>query len=704
MISEQAAGHIDRDVHAGLDLAVRLLHAEIDALRAAGVPVGEDDYRGLYIPEREVDRLLQATPFPAGRGRPSAVGEALRSELTALVERASGRLRRLIDLGPLGPFEVGCLFVCLASEVDPGVERLLAYAQDDVTRRRPCVDLLLRLVGADGYEQREALLPGAPLLRHRLVRLLDEPGHSQTSLSSRYVALDPRVVEYLLGNDALCDPVAHHAELLAGAGDGSGLLDPELRAALGALGQGPEENRPRSLAVRGSDNVLLRAAASAIGAGCGVPVLAVDAPALAAEIGAEAGFTLVIREAMMQEAILLLESADSLEFADRARLALQLEAQRPLRLAVVGMGSDADWPGFRVDIGELDFDRRRRLWDEALPHETEELSEAVGSVAAKFRLGVEGIRRAGEQAVISARWRDPPAGRPSAGDLHAAARSQSTPILSGLARKITPHYRWDDLVLPNDALEQLREISARVEHRHKVYESWGFERKLSLSRGVIALLAGNSGTGKTMAADVMANAVGLDLYRIDLSAVVSKYIGETEKNLDAIFREAERSNAILFFDEADALFGKRSEVKDAHDRYANIETAYLLQRMEEYSGIVILATNLKMNLDEAFVRRLHFVVDFPMPDEPFRRRIWEGAVPAEAPLATDIDWDFLARQFKVSGGNIKNAVVAGAFLAAGEGGPIAMSHLIRGMRREYQKLGRMVTEAEFGKYSTLLQS
>jgi SpoVK/Ycf46/Vps4 family AAA+-type ATPase len=367
------------------------------------------------------------------------------------------------------------------------------------------------------------------------------------------------------------------------------------------------------------------------------------------------------------------------------------------------MDSEADWPGFRVDIGGLDFDRRRRLWIEALPANSDDLDDAVDSVAAKFRLGVEGIRRAGEQAVVAARWRDPSSAVPSAIDLHAAARNQSTPILSGLARKITPHYRWDDLILPADALDQLQEISARVEHRYSVYESWGFERKLSLSRGVIALLAGNSGTGKTMAADVMANALGLDLYRIDLSAVVSKYIGETEKNLDAIFREAERSNAILFFDEADALFGKRSEVKDAHDRYANIETAYLLQRMEEYSGIVILATNLKMNLDEAFVRRLHFVVDFPMPDEPFRKRIWEGAIPPEAPLGEDIDWDFLARQFKVSGGNIKNAVVAGAFLAAGEGRPIEMSHLVRGMRREYQKLGRMVTDAEFGKYSALFQ-
>src|SRR6185436_20076090 len=230
-----------------------------------------------------------------------------------------------------------------------------------------------------------------------------------------------------------------------------------------------------------------------------------------------------------------------------------------------------------------------------------------------------------------------------------------------------------------------------------------FGARVNAASGIRALFAGQSGTGKTMAAGVIARELGLDLYKIDLSGVVSKYIGETEKNLGAIFRDASQSNAILFFDEADALFGKRSEVRDAHDRYANIETAYLLQQIEEYSGPVILSTNLKMNLDEAFLRRMHFVVDFPMPEEPYRLRIWKTTVPAAVPLADDVDFAFLARQFKISGGNIRNIVLAAAFLAANEGDSLGMRHMIRATRREFQKLGRMVTPAEFGEHMGLLE-
>ncbi len=703
MIAELTSAKVDRDVRAGLELAVRFLHEDIAALRAAGVAVGEDDYRGLYISDSEADRLLGGARLPSSHP-PRAGSVALRGELAALAAGCSGRLSRLAALGPLGPFEVGVLLLCLASEVDASVERLLAYAQDDVTRRRPRVDLLLRLFGEGGYEERDALLPRAALIRLGLVALLDEPGQPATPLGARYVSLDPRVAEYLLGSDALCHPMAGSAAIEPPDENLSLLLAHDLRLALRGVATAPDESRPRTVALCGPDRALLRGAASAIASGWNRPLLVVNVPALVAEAGLSSAVTLALREAVMQDALPLLEQVDQLEPGDRARLAAELEGQALVPLAAVGLAVEAGWPGFRIDVEELDFDRRSALWRQAVPGADGAEERSIDSVAAKFRLGVDGIRRAGEQAAVAARWRDPSAAAPSTDDLHASARSQSAPILSGLARKIVPHYHWDDLVLPGDALEQLREISARVEHRHRVYEAWGFERKLSLSRGVIALLAGNSGTGKTMAAEVMANALGLDLYRIDLSAVVSKYIGETEKNLDAIFREAERSNAVLFFDEADALFGKRSEVKDAHDRYANIETAYLLQRMEEYSGIVILATNLKMNLDEAFVRRLHFVVDFPMPDESFRQRIWQGAVPPEAPVSGDIDWEFLARQFKVSGGNIKNAVVAGAFLAAGEGQAIGMSHLIRGMRREYQKLGRMVTDIEFGPYVTYLQT
>jgi SpoVK/Ycf46/Vps4 family AAA+-type ATPase len=287
-----------------------------------------------------------------------------------------------------------------------------------------------------------------------------------------------------------------------------------------------------------------------------------------------------------------------------------------------------------------------------------------------------------------------PATRVTRADLFAAARAQSGQDLARLARKIEPRYTWDDIVLPEDACAQLREICRRVVHHHRVLGEWGFGRKLSLGKGVNALFAGPSGTGKTMAADIIANELGLDLYKIDLSSVVSKWIGETEKNLDRIFTAAENANAILFFDEADALFGKRSEVRDSHDRYANVEISYLLQKMEEYEGIAILATNLRQNLDESFVRRLAFTVHFPFPDETSRERIWSGIWPLETPLGDDLDLAFLAHQFKLSGGNIKNIALAAAFLASEDGGPITMAHLRHATRREYQKLGKTVSEAE----------
>jgi SpoVK/Ycf46/Vps4 family AAA+-type ATPase len=236
-----------------------------------------------------------------------------------------------------------------------------------------------------------------------------------------------------------------------------------------------------------------------------------------------------------------------------------------------------------------------------------------------------------------------------------------------------------------------------------VYGDWGFDRKLSTGKGLNVLFAGPSGTGKTMAAEIIASELGLDLYKIDLAAIVSKYIGETEKNLDRIFREGQTSNAILFFDEADALFGKRSEVRDSHDRYANIEMAYLLQKMDEYEGAVILATNLRKNMDEAFARRMHFAVEFPIPEEADRYRIWQNIFPREAPLATENDLSFLARQFKITGGNIKNIALSAAFLAAQDGRCITMENIIWATKREYQKMGKLCTENDFAHYFELVK-
>ena len=287
------------------------------------------------------------------------------------------------------------------------------------------------------------------------------------------------------------------------------------------------------------------------------------------------------------------------------------------------------------------------------------------------------------------------------------------PYLLGDKDPKDPVAGWDDIVLPPRALRQLREVCLSVKHRPTVYGRWGFERRLAQGKGLIALFAGPSGCGKTMSAQIIAAELKLDLFQIELSGVVSKYIGETEKNLNVIFEAARFSNAILFFDEADALFGKRSETKDAHDRYANIEVAYLLQKIEAYEGIVILATNLGKNIDDAFRRRLHHTIEFPFPDAEYRERIWRSAFPAATPLAGDIDFNFLARQFEFAGGNIRNIALAAAFLAAeaqsftdssarSVGKTVTMEHLIVATSRELQKMGKLPAKTDFCEYYELI--
>jgi SpoVK/Ycf46/Vps4 family AAA+-type ATPase len=349
-----------------------------------------------------------------------------------------------------------------------------------------------------------------------------------------------------------------------------------------------------------------------------------------------------------------------------------------------------------------DADERQRAWATALDQERIDIAPAaVWILADRFRLTGSQIAEAAATASGVAAWRrgvtsaietaslenGPDTNEVTLDDLFAAARLQSGQELGPLATRIEPQRAWTDLVLPDDMLAQLREIGGRVAQRRRVLRDWGFDARLSLGKGTTALFAGPSGTGKTLAAEVLARELGLDLHRIDLAGVVSKYIGETEKNLDRIFVAAETANAILFFDEADALFGKRSEVRDSHDRYANLEIAYLLQKMEQYEGVVILATNLRANLDDAFLRRLAFVVQFPFPDEILRRRIWSAVWPSATPLAPDVDLDSLARDFKLTGGHIRNVALAAAFLAAEAGEPVNRAHLLHAIRRELQKLG-----------------
>lgn len=345
-------------------------------------------------------------------------------------------------------------------------------------------------------------------------------------------------------------------------------------------------------------------------------------------------------------------------------------------------------------VGPTTTVERAQLWRTSLGPAADGLD--VAGATGPFRLAPEQVQRAAGTARAQATLS--PTGMITAEHLAAGARAENASALDRLARRVEPRIGWDDLVLPAGPLNALREIELRARHREQVLGDWDMRPGGGRGHGVVALFAGDSGTGKTMSAEVVAGGLGLDLYVVDLSTVVDKYIGETEKNLERIFRAAAGTNAVLLFDEADAVFGKRSDVKDAHDRYANVESAYLLQRMETFDGLAILATNLRANIDEAFTRRLDVIVDFPMPDAAQRTRLWDRSLGSHLRRADDIDLQFLGRSFELAGGGIRSAAVTAAYLAAADRGTVLMRHCIVAVHREYRKLGRLVVESEFGAF------
>jgi hypothetical protein len=355
-------------------------------------------------------------------------------------------------------------------------------------------------------------------------------------------------------------------------------------------------------------------------------------------------------------------------------------------------------PPLFVDVPDSTHAQRRQLWQFALAGSNTHRDSTF--TTDQFRLRPESVARAAACAQVQARVS---ADGVITGDhLRAGARAENGAALELLARRVDPEVGWDDLVLPPSVLTALREVALRARHREQVLGDWRMRPGGGRGHGVAALFAGDSGTGKTMSAEVIASDLGLDLYVVDLATVVDKYVGETEKNLERIFAAAAGVNAVLLFDEADAVFGRRSEVRDAHDRYANIESAYLLQRMETFDGLAILATNLRANIDEAFTRRLDVLVDFPLPDAQHRRDLWDRSLGRRIERSTDVNLTFCADSFELAGGAIRSAAVTAAYLAAEDGGVMTMRHLVTAVQREYRKLGRLCLESEFGRYWTLI--
>ena len=662
------------------------------ALRRAGDAEPDDRFRGLYIPEARVDELLAGPALSPEHWEPGEDVGVFLADLEARADTAEAagadiRLRRLGRSFGMDADDVRLLLVALAPDLDPRFEQLYAYLQDDVSRRRAGTGLALELCGAgpDGGILRTRFHPSGPLVGGGLL-LVEE---TDRPFLTRPLRVPDRVTAFLLGDDAL-DPLLEH---LAAVVAPAGVAAPDALRRCVASGAPLLYLRERA----GAGGASLAAAALA---GAGLATLGVDLHRVDPATDLDELAAVAAREARLRGGSLVAGPVEAI--AERGPAAVRTLAE--CRCQVVLYGSRAWDPVWsrRVpavfEAAAMGAEQRAGMWLAALDGAASQ-DLAAEAASSQFRLTPEQVFRAAEAARRQAVAEDRPV---AAADLQAGARAQNAAGLERLARRISPVVDWSDLVLPADVEAQLRELAGRARYRETVLDDWGMGARSSRGRGITALFAGDSGVGKTMSAEVVAADLGLDLYVIDLSTVVDKYIGETEKNLDRIFVEADRVNGVLLFDEADAIFGKRSEVKDAHDRYANVEVAYLLQRMETFDGLAILTTNLRSNLDEAFTRRLDAVVDFPMPEEEDRERIWRANLRPGLPVAGDLDVPFLARAFNLSGGNIRNIAVAAAYLAAGERRAVAMADLVRATEREYRKLGRLCVPAEFGAYYPLI--
>jgi hypothetical protein len=616
---------------------------------------------------------IEATADGASSDDAAPGGEfAAAVELAAAAMPAPAAMDIVCELFSLSRFERQLLLLCCGVELDARLAAACARFHRSEAQRHPTFDLALATLPDAHWS---ALTPSRPLRHWRLIEV--EPG---PRLVDSPLRVDERILHFVAGinllDSRLRPLVSPHAAppLISDAHD----------ALAGRIAGRLAGDGARLIHLDGDDARGQLDVAAAVAARIGAALYVLRGDELPAASGeTEQLQVLWEREARLLPALLVLQAGDMAQapaiarFADALHAPLILAARDPPRLQRAFSTHTVDKP---------DHFEQKILWQRALGDGAGKLDGGLDGLAGQFRFSAHAIASiaAGivgdghDEAVGDALWR--------------ACRHSGRKGLDDLAERISPSADWDDLVLPPPQRDTLRQIAAQLRQRLRVYEDWGFARRSTRGLGVSALFCGESGTGKTLAAEVLAGELGLDLYRIDLSSVVSKYIGETEKNLRRVFDTAEDSGAILLFDEADALFGKRSEVKDSHDRYANIEVSYLLQRMEAYRGLAVLTTNMKAALDRAFQRRLRFILHFPFPDGELREAIWRRAFPPQVPLG-EIDYRKLAR-LNLPGGNIRNIALNSAFLAADAGEVLGMSHLLRAAHSESAKLERPLAEVE----------
>jgi len=530
----------------------------------------------------------------------------------------------------------------------------------------------------------------APLRRHSVVAVA---ATADVPATMRPVRIADRIVAFLRGHDAIDETVRG---LVRVDGDPPLLADVVMAAErIAQIERALETTRNPRVLLAGPDGVGRAMVVEALLGQTGRIAVRIDLAAIVAEGRIPERVAAALREAALRDACAIVEGGTSIG-DDVPRALAQAIADGAAGLAVpivLTLSGRPAWLAHAVpDLLELDvpgptFRERLELWRRALGALAS--PDDLEIVASRYAFTGATIMRAARRAIASARLRDADA-RVTLDDLGDAARLMFTHRLGGMAQRIPTGFKWDDLVLPRDTLEAVREVVRFARYRPFLLEDWGFAAKLPYGRGISAILAGPPGTGKTMVAQLLAKELGFDLYRIDLSQIVNKYIGETEKNLARVFDEAETSHAVLFFDEADSLFAKRTNVTSSNDRYANLEVNYLLQRMETYEGVTLLATNLEQGLDEAFKRRVRFSIQFELPEADERRRLWRSMFPPRVPLAPDIDWDMIARRFEMAGGYIKKAALRAALIAAEAQRPLTTADLVEAARQEYREMGRII--------------
>lgn len=605
-----------------------------------------------------------------------------RQETEGRLTTPSG-LQLLCRAFSLSSFECDLLLLCAAVELDSSLASLCASWHGDPKMHGPTFALAAKALPKAYWR---AIAPDAPLRRWHLIELA-----KGDFLATSPLRIDERVLHHLMGLDYLDERLRGLAEMVS---EPSYLAATHLSQAERIRDAWSSDGVWPVISLCGSVGAGKQAIAASACASLGVLLYSLQADDIPLEAAEREDLArLWEREAALSHAALMVRCEDledkengsalssALSFLRRVKAMVLVTSRRPLRLF--------DRAVLRLDVNKPAPLEQMELWRKALQNggcELDwELDGQLEQLVSQFNLAPQEIFDAGAK-VLSLQVRD------LGPLLRKACKAAARPRLDELAERIEPQAVWEDLVLPEAQQQILREIESQVRHSGKVYRKWGFASKGGRGLGISALFAGESGTGKTMAAEVLAGRLDLDLYRIDLSQVVNKYIGETEKNLRRVFDAAEGGGCILLFDEADALFGKRSDVKDSHDRYANIEVGYLLQRMEAFRGLAILTTNLRSALDRSFLRRIRFIVQFPFPGETERKEIWRRIFPKETPL-NGLDYEKLAR-LNVTGGSIRNMALYSAFLAADEDVPVSMKHLLRATRVEFTKLERPLSGTE----------